>query len=474
MARSPDRVGIVLGDDDLRIFERYEVSQRFLQVPAAFSVRIGSGELARILLARYPAGTPYKLFVVGADNAEVPQHSGRLDDQDTDGQGGVTEIGLGGRDSLALLHDDHIAEDRSFSNVTYEQLVTACIQAAGIAGYSLVVQLSDVEANTKLAAGVPSGIGLATRTGVTTVEHVKVLPAGPPVPPAGPAFPGSAATPPPPALAGLVTADPTGPVPLGRQGTTTVENIRAFGAPAAPTAASGDPFANIAANVASSVTAQPAKPLHAKAGHTWYSFLDESLRRAGLFLYAGVDENVFILTRPNAAQTPIYQIVRQRGALRNAVNVLGHRYRNATARRFSHYIVYGRCGGGKDGRSKVRGEVVDQEMVDLGIIRHWVKVDHKAKTKQDAELLAKRKAAEDRRCGWTLHYIVKGHTSPSIVAPGKSHVWAINTVVRVKDDELGVFGNYWIEGVTFRGGPDGETTELTLMRGADLVFGTED
>jgi prophage tail gpP-like protein len=51
-------------------------------------------------------------------------------------------------------------------------------------------------------------------------------------------------------------------------------------------------------------------------------------------------------------------------------------------------------------------------------------------------------------------------------------VWAPDTVVRVLDDEHGISGDFWIEGVTFRGSSShGTTTELTLMRPEDLVFG---
>jgi prophage tail gpP-like protein len=51
-------------------------------------------------------------------------------------------------------------------------------------------------------------------------------------------------------------------------------------------------------------------------------------------------------------------------------------------------------------------------------------------------------------------------------------VWAPDTVVRVLDDEHAIAGDFWIEGVTFRGSTShGTETELTLMRPEDLVFG---
>jgi hypothetical protein len=39
------------------------------------------------------------------------------------------------------------------------------------------------------------------------------------------------------------------------------------------------------------------------------------------------------------------------------------------------------------------------------------------------------------------------------------------------DDEYGIRGNFWIEGVEPRRDGSGTTTTLTLMRPEDLVFG---
>ena len=48
-------------------------------------------------------------------------------------------------------------------------------------------------------------------------------------------------------------------------------------------------------------------------------------------------------------------------------------------------------------------------------------------------------------------------------------MWAPDTVVAVDDGEYGIQGNYYIERVVFRRGPE-TTTELTLQRPEDLVF----
>ena len=51
--------------------------------------------------------------------------------------------------------------------------------------------------------------------------------------------------------------------------------------------------------------------LRAKVGETRFAFLEEQLKRAGLFFYAGADERVFILTTVHATQAPFYSLIRR-------------------------------------------------------------------------------------------------------------------------------------------------------------------
>jgi prophage tail gpP-like protein len=216
-------------------------------------------------------------------------------------------------------------------------------------------------------------------------------------------------------------------------------------------------------------TGPTAKQLRTRIGERVYEFLKRELDRAGLFLWAAGDGS-FVLSEPNGNQPASYRIVRQRGQTRNAVNVISVHYKTDSAGRYSEATVYGRGGGKKFGRTKVHGSFVDEEMTGWGFNRPLVLRDANVNNAVQAEFYARRKLAETRRAGWTLVYTVAGHTVPSL-ATGERAVWAPDTVVDVRDDELGLAGSYYLEKCVYRRGPQ-TTTELTLMRPADLVFAT--
>jgi prophage tail gpP-like protein len=422
-----DRVSIRLNDEEIRITESYEVKQSFLTQPAAFSARVGNGDLTRELMARFPPGIPYGLYIGG-----ILQHSGALDEFAPEGSSGATELNLRGRDSLAVLHDDHTDAEKSFRTATFLQLTEACIQGAGIVGYSIV---SSNDANRAAITAGPLGVKKPRiREGVTVVS--------------------------------APTAD-------GQPSEATKKSILA-----AVAAQKAQQAANQADAVLASINeSKPPteKPLQIKIGQTWYEFLKKELDRAGLFLFAGVDENTFILTCPETTQPALYRVARQRGAARNAVNILTARHRDSTTKRHARYVVYGRGGGEAAGRTKTRGEFVDEEMIELGFAKRWCKTDEQVKTQAQADFLARRACAEARRESWELVYTVQGHTAPVLASNGRQRaVWAVDTIVEVFDDEYGIYGLHWIEGVTFRRGQDGTYTDLNLMRLEDLVFGEPD
>lgn len=417
-----DRVRIIMADNDVRIFESYEVRQSYMQAPASFACRLGSGETTREITGRYPPGTSYELRV-----GPVVQQTGRTDGYSPEGSQGATEVNIRGRDTLAPLHDDMITADRSFGNASYVELVTQVLQAVGITEWTL---FADNAANRAARAGAT----------ITTVTITPIASLG--------------------NSQSAIVAGSSSAVSIGTAG------AGALGAAVA--LIPGVP----------KITTKPnpdAKPLQAKVGGRWWEFLKKELDRAGLFLFAAGERGVFILGQPSVEQAAKYQLIRQRGAPANTVNVLSARHTNDTTKRASHYIVHGRGGKGfrKTINTKVGASFVDDEMAALDIIRHRVVADPQANNDKRAEYLCKRLAAEDRRQSWTISYTVKGHTAPAL-SGGDRLVWAVDTIVSVRDDELGIYGDHWIESVAFRGGPGGTTTELTLLRPTDLVFGDPD
>lgn len=389
MAVGPeDRARLLLGGQEVFDLERYEVRQSFFTAPSAFACRVGSGITIADLARRYPPGTPYGLYI-----GEVLQHSGRLDGYGPEGSQGASEMNLRGRDALAPMLG-HFSADRSFADLTYLQLTTAVIEAAGIKGYSIT---AGNEANRK-----------------------------------------------------------------GQSNDTRVRDLLNY--EAAVLARAGLPVFEQTLKVSQRV-------LRAETGDMMQQFLKKELKHPGLSLFAASDENNFILSSPNVAQDPAFQLTRQRGAAENVVTVVDARHQNDTTHRFSHYIVYGRGGGGTDGRQKIRGEFVDQEMVDWGITRVWADVSKDAKSNGQAAGIAFRQCCDDRRAGWNLTYTVAGHTAPLRGAGTRRGILCVDTVVRVHDDEFDLHEDLWTEGVTFRGGPEGTTTELTMLRPRDIAVG---
>lgn len=436
-----DRVRIILNNDDVHILESYEVRLSYMQAPASFACRLGNGEVTRAITAKYPPNTTCEVKV-----GTVTQFTGNTDGYSPEGSKGATEVNLRGRDTLAPLHDDMITADRSFKNASYVELISLVLQAVGIDEFTL---FGDNAANRNSRAGQTGG---GTRLIDNPTQETKD------------------------ALARLqkeqqqaIAANSSAafvPTTPGQKPVLTRLGVTVVSAPTAP----------IVEIIKATPPSPQAKPLQAKVGGRWWDFIKKELDRAGLFLFAAGERGVFIVGQPKTKQAAKYQLIRQRNAVANTVNVLSARHTNDTTRRASHYVVHGRGGKGfrKTINAKIGASFIDEEMVALGFTRHKVVSDPQANNDKRAEYLCKRLAAEDRRQSWTLSYTVKGHTTPSLTGEDRL-VWAVDTIVSVRDDELGIYGDHWIESVTFRGDANsGTTTELTLLRPTDLVFGDPD
>lgn len=226
------------------------------------------------------------------------------------------------------------------------------------------------------------------------------------------------------------------------------------------------------------------KTLKCEIGNTWFDFLSEQYRRAGLFLWSDVNGNL-VLTRPTGTQSAVARLLRRRSSEVGEVTVLGSpSFTHDVQHRYSVCEVHGRGGGGKDGHGKVIASHYDEEMIALlnpnpadranGGKREKPLIirDEKVRTVEQAKFLARRKIAESRRHGWRLTYRVAGHTVEALKGGGRI-VWQPDTVVEVIDDELGIEGPMYVESVRYTRNPQ-TVTELHLLRIEDLVFAEED
>jgi len=377
-----DRVRLVVDGQEIAVAESYEVTASILTQPAAFSMRLGHGGVARQILKRFRPNLPFQLYI-----GEHIQQSGRLEDPGAESSVGATEVTLKGRDLLAVLHDDEFNADTAFQDQTYESLVRKQLDAVGLSEHKLV---TTNDANRRILTGE---------------KQPKTIKA---------------------------------PVIVNKPLTDTGEKDL------------------------------PHQTIQARLGEKRYQFLRRYLDMASLFLWTAADAS-FVLSAPNGNQPPMARLSKARGETRNLVNILRSSYSNGTAHRHQLYEVYGRTGGRKGGRAKIKGVFVDQEMKDFGFVKTRAIRSKSARTVEQAVAIARRKCAEERRQDWRLSYTVAGHTTPSLL--GGTAVWAPDTVVDVQDDEFGISGPHYVETVTFRRGPE-TTTELQLMRIEDLVFGS--
>lgn len=425
-----DRVRVVFKGFEVRIFENYGVKMAVLQQPNAFSVRLGGLEQPKELFARYPAGTPFQLAI-----GPCLAFTGDTDGYESSGDGGGTTVILAGRDQLAKLVDAEFGADKSFVNVTYAELVAAVMdEVGGIDGDIL----ADNDANVRIRAG----------------QGVTKKPGTPGTPPQA----GGGATP-----AGGPPAGRGAGVLTERGGRNTVETEK--NKDITPTRTRDVPKAADPALLGTPGT-RAVYTVHAKMGDKCLEFLHRHLDKGGLMLWTGANGDI-VISAPNILQPPTYKFVRQRGQLRNEVNVLSHKFKNDTTKRASKVVVYARGPGKKAGKGKIRGEFVDEEMVRMGITRTRSFRDVNVQDEAQAVKYARAKMAEINRSSWHLTYTIKGHTAPLVSGKGRA-VITPDTVAEITDDELGLSGLYYVEAVEYSAPPT--ITSITFMRLADCFF----
>jgi hypothetical protein len=208
--------------------------------------------------------------------------------------------------------------------------------------------------------------------------------------------------------------------------------------------------------------------IKANIGTSYYNFLQEQYKLAGLFLWCTADAN-FVLARPTADQEPAYTILVEQDQPLTGARMVDRVHEDNCTQRHTGYIVYGRAGSGTNGRGKLVGSFVDDEMSSYGFQHNRVIHDDDVKSQQEADYVARRACADERRQGWKLEYTVSGHILPSTKGTNGYLIWAQDMVCQVDDFEIDIHGKFYIQDVTFRRNPH-MTTTISLMRPEDLVF----
>lgn len=425
-----DVVELVLAGETMLIAKEYDISIAYLMVPNQFHLTLGTGTSFLALAKRYPKNTPFALKING-----VVQFMGRTDGFER-GAGDAAEIRVTGRDRLALLVDDQLDRDRTFTNATFDDLARAAIEGVGIKNYELRY---DAAAHRKAVTGTP----IVEKTTVTK----KVLLD----------------------FNQLYAIDSSG-FPPGTDLNYAPFDIK--------------DKSEITVDVTETVSRvkgyKAERPIEWKVGNSFYQAANTDFARGGLFLRAGVDpagknENIFLLSEPSAAQEPLFGLVatREEKVEDNVITVSPPVIRDLSTGRHAHYIVRGRTGGGKDGRKQIEGRFDDQDMIAAGFTTRRVVVDEKVKTTAQANFFARKLCAEARRVNRAFTYTMKHrHTGPLLRDPSQRAILAPDVCVALRDDENGLYGLFWIERVRHRASANGPTsTEITLMVPDDLVFG---
>lgn len=434
-----DEVVIVLGGDEVYRCKSYTVKCSVFTQPAAFQLRLGEPTIAAELRSKYKMGDAFQLRLQRPDPSgppgqyelDVPLQSGALDAVDIP-ETDETVIELRGRDNMAALFDSFFVQDDSVTEATFYDMTAKQLKAVGFdppEDWLFTGETGRKKAVSNLG-GVQRKSAEPVRLGVTTVEHLDY------------------------AYKWIAVS--------GER-----SDLVKISAPSAADA-SVDATGVVTEDVTGGQPKQQLNVLRAEVGQQRYGWLKSHYKKIGLFLWC-IPDGRFALSRPNGTQEPAFRLQRRLNGFVGENNILSGGLRDDSVQRYSHTLVYGRAGGGKDGRRKIVGEYVDQDLIDAGITKQISYKEPDCKTQKAADYLAKRYAADARRASRSLVYTVAGHSSPSLIKPGARWPFWVNSVVHVLDEKLGIDGNYYVGDVELSRAPQTKT-RLTLYWTDDLIF----
>jgi hypothetical protein len=440
-----DEVTITLTEqNETRRCKEYSVKCSVFQQPSAFQLTTGdSASLAADLVAKHGPGDPFALRIqrmnTGSD-FDVALQTGRLDAADIP-ESDETVVELRGRDNLAALWDDFFVQEDSFTEATFFDLTAKQLKAVGFDPdlWLLTGDEARRKAVTNATAGMVRSGSAPVRMGTTTVQEFDLMWAWKPATGGGASL----------GVVGELSA------PRADNPSTDAKEVQVEGV------TGGQPTVEI-------------KTLKALVGRRRYEWLKEQYKRAGLFLWT-MPSGHFMLSTPNTSQEPVHRLTRIVDGSPRENNILSGGLRNDTTQRFAHTLVFGRAGGGKDGRRRIVGRYTDAEMIDkYRLIKRIAYDEADIKTQKAADYLAKRYAADARRNSRSLVYTVSGHSAIALDKPGQRRPWFVDSMVHVIDQKTGIDGDFYLGDIEFkRSMSEGTITRLTLYWPEDLVFAEE-
>lgn len=436
-----DTVDILINGKVVLNLKEYDVTFSYFTAPNTMSFTLGSGATALDLMRQCPPGSIVAVRVNG-----VVQWVGFVDGFERVGTG-ATEITFTARDAMVQLVRAHIENERTFNNITLENLAIEAIKGAGVAEPQL---FSDAAAWRSAVTGVPI---LDTQTTSKTFTSGKIV-----------------GKPNPPEIRIVSTGEAQG-TPFAtdlvavRSGVTVVETTQKK-------------------TVTRIKSFKADKPIKWDAGETYLTAFKKDGDRGGVFLRAGVDPDgldpwIFEVGAPDGQQPAKFWLLntRRENTPENAVLVLPPPIRYVMTGRHSEYVVLGQAGGGKDGRKQVRGVFKDPEALSgMPLPAPRVVKDPQVKNTRQANFRARKLCAEERRANRSFVFVVPHrHTVPLIENPKTRMIPAPDTVGHVRDDEHGINGPMWVERVRHHSSVSGGTfTEITMLDPTDLVFGDDE
>jgi prophage tail gpP-like protein len=145
-----DRVALRIAGQDVAIAKQYDVQISMLTQPAAFSLTLGSAQLAATVLKQFPIGSEFEL-VVGGNVQFVGVIDGFVSSDSRSGN----SLSLRGRDRLGAVIDQRVRTEESMATATVRELVERVLERS-LLGKDFTL-FTDDSAGRALRTGKPGG-----------------------------------------------------------------------------------------------------------------------------------------------------------------------------------------------------------------------------------------------------------------------------------------------------------------------------